>query len=449
MTDTLQKAYQAFDPSPLTVEDDQLYVDLDEVRGDADVVARLEQRIRLDLGRHTCQLVAGHRGCGKSTELRRLQRSLETGEPRIFTIFVEALEDVDPNDVDFPEVLIAVVRQLAQQVRQREHIKLSPGYFKKRFGEFKDLLNSEVSLEAVEFDVGLAKFSSAIKASPDARREVRKALEPDTNNLLAAANDVIGQAMLELDKKGYGGLAIIIDDLDKMVHRPHESAGCSSDEHLFVHRHDQLTGFDCHTVYSMPISLAYSSAERKIATLYGGGPRVISMVKVRTRPPARKPHKPGIEKLREVISRRLQHAGLEDEAVFDDKTSDRLIDLSGGQPRELMILIREALVGKGVPITTFAVDRAAGEGRRAYARQLRDDHQAILQAAHKTGKLERTKGSEETIRDLLDSRALLQYVNDEEWYGVNPLIELPKAAKRRKTAPPKPKTRKATALRKK
>ena len=25
---------------------------------------------------------------------------------------------------------------------------------------------------------------------------------------------------------------------------------------------------------------------------------------------------------------------------------------------------------------------------------------------------------------LLESRALLQYVNDEEWYGLNPFVEL-------------------------
>jgi hypothetical protein len=84
-------------------------------------------------------------------------------------------------------------------------------------------------------------------------------MEPDTGNLLNAANDTISEAVLELNKKGYKGLVILVDDLDKIVIRPIDHLGCSSAEYLFVHRAAQLTAFNCHVIYSMPISLANSA----------------------------------------------------------------------------------------------------------------------------------------------------------------------------------------------
>lgn len=121
MTDLLERVYQAFDPT-LLAAGPEIYVDLDAVRGAGDVVAGLESRIRLSSGR-TCQLLAGHLGSGKSTELKRLEQALgRAGEKRYFVVFIESKSDLDLNDVDFPEILIAVVRTLAQEPKKRENI---------------------------------------------------------------------------------------------------------------------------------------------------------------------------------------------------------------------------------------------------------------------------------------------------------------------------------------
>lgn len=436
MTDLLQRVYAVFDPTaPVAAGAKDIYVELDKVRGNAGAVAKLARHIQLSRTNPTCQLLAGHRGCGKSTELRRLQAQLEDGPPPIFVVFVEALQDVDPNDVDFPEVLIAVVRQAAAQLQERANITLKPGYFKDRFAKLKDLGLREVTFDGLELGAGLAKISTSIKGSPDARSEVRKLLEPDTGNLLHAANDVLGKAKLELVKQGYKDLVIIVDDLDKMTGRPHESADCSTDEHLFVNRHAQLSGFDCHMVYSMPLALAYSTAGARLETLYGRRIPVIPMVKITTRPPRPKPHKPGLDCMRKLISSRLRKEGVTEKEVFaDTKVRDELLRRCGGQPRELMILISEAIVGGGLPIKMPAVQRAVREGTRSYAQKLRAEHLAIIREVAKTGSLKRTKDNDGTIRDLLDSRAILQYVNHDEWYGVNPLIEIPAKARAKPSA---------------
>lgn len=39
------------------------------------------------------------------------------------------------------------------------------------------------------------------------------------------------------------------------------------------------------------------------------------------------------------------------------------------------------------------------------------------------GTFRRNEKTEIAVRELLDNRAVLQYVNDDEWYAVNPLID--------------------------
>ncbi len=427
MATRTQEVYSIFDPRPLHDDQQDLFTNLDDVRGHSNIVKVMGQKIRL-ADQPTCQILTGHRGSGKSTELWQLSQALQVtrdDSTRFFVVRVQADDELDRNDIDFPDVLIAIMRQVSEQLVDREQIKLKPGYFRDRFEKLKLLALAEVSFDKLEFPAYLAKFSATIKNSPDARQEVRKALEPDTNNLLVAANDIIGQAKLELIKKGYKSLVVIVDDLDKMITRPLESAGCSTTEHLFVNRSAQLTAFHCHMIYTLPIALAYSTQESTLRQLYGGALPVVPMTKITTPPPVSRTYVPGMKKFRELIKKRLDKVGVEEDFLFQsDRVRDDLIKLSGGQPTELMTLIRGAIVTEEeLPIKPPSVKRRRTEAMRSYRRLLRADHWPLIEEARRTGRVVRTKENEAAFRELLDSRALLLYVNDEEWYGINPAID--------------------------
>lgn len=426
MDEILKRIYNAFDPSPLHKGQQDLYVDLDEVRGHSGIVSHLKKKILLTDG-PSCQVLTGHRGSGKSTELWQLRQALETpssGADRMFVVQVQADDELDRNDIDFPDVLIAMVRQIAGQLRERADIELKPGYFKDRWQRLKELAFSEVSLDEMELETGMAKITSTIRSSPESRRKIREALEPDTDNWLSAANDIIGEAVLQLEGKGFRGLVVIVDDLDKMITREIRDTGILTTERLFIHRSAQLTAFKCHVIYTLPIELAYSHHDANIRRVYGGHLPVVPMTKIETPPPEGKTFAPGIKKFREIISARLTSVGADDDILFQSgKVRDDLIKLTGGQPTELMNFIREALVTDGLPITSHGVKRCRFELMRSYRRQLRADHWLLVEEARRTGQIERTEENEKAFRQLLDSRALLLYRNDEEWYGVNPAID--------------------------
>lgn len=429
MSPSPQQIYSAFDPAPLHVGQNELYVDLEEVRGGSPVVERLRQKILL-AEKPTCQVLAGHQGCGKSTELWRLRQRLESpagsSDPaeRFFVAQVSADDELDRNDIDFPDVLVALIRQLSAQLRDTLGHELKPGYFEDRWKRIKDLAFSEVDLKSLALDTGMARISGMIRTSPEARRKVREALEEDSDNWITAANDIIGQAVLAVREKHYRGLVIIFDNLDKMITRELGGTGCLSTEYLFIHRSAQLTAFQCHVVYTLPIELAYSHHEPAIRRIYGGHLPVVPMIKIKEPPPSAKDHAPGIKKMREIIRTRLAGIGAEDKDLFrSNKIRDDLIRLTGGQPTELMSQVREAIITDGIPITAKALDRCRFELKRSYRRQLRVDHWPLIQEARRTGQIIRTADNEKAYRELLDSRTLLLYRNHEEWYGLNPAVE--------------------------
>jgi hypothetical protein len=95
-------AFNRCDPAVPLPAGDERYVDLAAGRGEeGGAVAKCRECIRLSKT-PLVQLLAGHRGCGKSTELRRLERDLE-GDG-FFVAYFEAdvdldLEDTEPVDV--------------------------------------------------------------------------------------------------------------------------------------------------------------------------------------------------------------------------------------------------------------------------------------------------------------------------------------------------------------
>lgn len=411
--------YASFSPSPLTAEQNELYIDLDKVRGSAGVVPVLERHIRLAAAA-TSQVLAGHKGTGKTTELYLLKQALEVGDEKYFVVMVQSEDELDRNDVDFPDVLIAVIRQIADQLRTTG-IELKDSYLQGRFKWLKEQLGKRIDLEAAELSAGFGKLKMALKGSPDARQMIREHLDPDVGNWLAAANDLIGAAELALAEKGYAGLVVLIDDLDKMVIRSAEG-GHTTASQLFVNRAAQLTGFTCHTVYTIPLSLAYSHHEATIRSAFGGDIPVVPMVKIVKAPPTGGDHKPGLARMKEMVEARLKRAGATADEVFKSGVLNDLIRLSGGQPDVLMALVRDGMARSSLPLPKSVVARVRKERQREFARFLRREHWPVIEYVREYGQLPRSDDNEVVIRELLDSRTVLQYVNDDEWYGLNPLV---------------------------
>ncbi len=126
MTDpvrTLRDAYNTADPAVPLPSGDPRYVDCTDVRGNRDVVRQTFDTITWS-DSNTAQLLTGHRGCGKSTELLRLQARLE--EAGYTVIYFGADDDLDVNDIIYSDLLLAVARRIESELRDEHDIKLDP-----------------------------------------------------------------------------------------------------------------------------------------------------------------------------------------------------------------------------------------------------------------------------------------------------------------------------------
>ena len=200
----LDRFWKALNPSkPLNIahaEDVKYYIDFSDVRG-GNVTRQLARTIERLKDSPTCQLFTGHIGCGKSTELLCLQTHLT--KAGFHVVFFESSDEMDLNDVDVTDILMAIARQVSASL-EAINICLKPNYFVSLFREVSEILRTPIEISNVQFSAGLASGTASTKDSPELRRQMRQIMEPRTNNILESINqELLAPADAALKKKGY------------------------------------------------------------------------------------------------------------------------------------------------------------------------------------------------------------------------------------------------------
>lgn len=111
---TLRDAFRLCDAGPL--EDEALeryYVELSAVRSE-EAMGSVDTRLSFFApGSFGSVLFTGHRGCGKSTELRRLQKNWEQ-DYRV--IYLETDVEIDINDASYTDLYLVIIKQVTDDL---------------------------------------------------------------------------------------------------------------------------------------------------------------------------------------------------------------------------------------------------------------------------------------------------------------------------------------------
>ena len=423
----LDNLYNAFDPSQPLPAGASAYVDCREVRGDGDILVDLGNNIRRST-RMTCQLYAGHRGAGKSTELLRLKQDLE--KRKFYVVYFAAdEEDIDPEDAQYTDILLACTRHLLEDLKKSANPSPLLIWLKDRWQELKDLALTEIDFDNLSVEAQVSQFSKLtanLRAVPTLRQKIRERVNPHTVTLLEVLNQFLSEAKKHLPS-GCTQLAVIADNLDRIVPVMQESAR-SNHEEIFLDRCEQLKALDCHVIYTVPISMVYSIRAADLRDIYSN-PQVLSMIMVQT-PEKGDIHELGLSKIKEVISKRISqfapNLSLDTEIFDSSETLNRLCLMSGGHVRNLLLLVQDA-IGRteGLPISARAVQRAITRARDAYRRTVESDQWELLANVSHSKRIL----NNDQYRYLLFNRCLLEYrYLDAEgelqcWYDVHPLIK--------------------------
>ncbi|AUB37023.1 Serine/threonine protein kinase [Nostoc flagelliforme CCNUN1] len=220
MSIDLREFYQASDPSRTLFvnnsSDGKYYIDFSSVRG-GDILGKLKQKITFfKPNEPTCTLFTGHIGCGKSTELLRLQAELE--KLGFHVVYFESSDDLEMTDVDIADVLLAIARRVSQSL---DKITLeSPNKFNELLQGAWKILNSEVTggklkvpvlgdvglsadKDKLSLSVGIGEITSKMKNDPTLREKLNQYLAPQKTKLLEAINqELLEPAIAKLKQQG-------------------------------------------------------------------------------------------------------------------------------------------------------------------------------------------------------------------------------------------------------
>lgn len=359
---------------------------------------------------------SGFMGCGKSTELNRLVVDRELNQ-KYFVVKFSVKETCDANNLDYVDVLVAMGAKIFETYTQQGG-KLDSGIYEElktwthRVEERIKEKGIEVLAEA-EAGVGLpevakwllsffGKLTGKIQAESSSRKIIRETLEPTLTELLSKTN-LIATGILNQTGKS---VLVLVDDLDK----PSEA----DTRRLFKENLAALLQPGFYIVYTVPVWIFYSPdfPEIKRPNAF-----LLPNVKLHPRDERTKKDDMGYETMQTLVTRRMS------EELIDQKALDYAIQMSGGVFRELarimQISIDSAIERDERSVQRIDVERAVNELRNEFRRILKEEDYEVLKRIYNR----RAYEGIERVAHLLERLFVLEYVNEENWPDVHPVLE--------------------------
>jgi len=400
---------------------DPRYVDSREARGSEQTFTRLARKFGWDplsnaffAPREKHILFFGHIGSGKTTELRRYAGQLNASK-RFYVVEVDVLAKLDRNNLQYTEVLLAMAESLLEQLNTDRCAMADDALdpLRRWFGQVVQTRTTsrELSAELKTVAEGggglpgliklLASFTTAFKTGSSQKTEWRREIRNDFTSLAAAFNTLIRKAETTLARASRAERVLfLVDGTDKM--RGEDT------QQFFVQDAEQLLAIQALVIYTAPLDLKYDG--RLAGKL--DADMVLPMLKLQQQDGS--PFEAGLRTMRQLLLLRADRQLFATEAEVD-----RLVQFSGGHPRELLRLLKlccelaDDFINAAV--VTKAIEKLASEFRYF----LRPADYTLLKAIDTNPS---NCGNDERAQDLLHRLALLQY-NDGTWRRSHPAVQ--------------------------
>ncbi len=423
----LDDAFWTFDPFAVIRPSDPWYVPLEQYfdREHWGFVLQLERRLTpKQVGPDFVQLgVVGHRGSGKTTQVRQVVESIADHQVR--AVFIDALVAFDQSDLTFSDLLLVFARSVLEALvaagaelpgDEAEHLR---SWFADELLEeshSREILGS-VTAEAkarggIPFIAELAaKLTATLKSDNVYRRSIRQRAERDAGDLLRRMNLLLDKATEALAAKvgGCKKLILVVDNLEKLVDRQKVDAAV-------LRRAEEIRGLRCDLVLFFDPADQYAPHTVQAGQAFD----VITVPMMPIRERNDQPERVSDEVHRATLA--LLERRVELDKVFSDPPAcaTEIARLSGGRVRDVFHLARYACesIGLGL-VTPEEVKRAAAKlvGERTVL--AKPEHWPRLAEIHRDKKV----ANRPEDSDLLLHSLVLNY-DGMPWWDVHPLVRL-------------------------
>ncbi len=323
---------------PLEIKDlDNFYIDTNIARGER-TRSRMSLLLNDNINTNQHILFVGYRGCGKSTEIKHLEKDIQKD---FLTINFSVEKDLDLNNISYIDLIIATMKNLFEFV-VKENLSLDELFINNitdflKIKEIEEIRKKYMSAEVktgAEAKTGIPyiskffiAFTGSLKGSKSLTTVLKETVEPHYSDLVKHCNALINEIRLQLQTLGKKDLVIIIEDLDKI--------NIDRGETLFFRYSRQLTQINANIIYTFPISLKYNNKFNTIKHLFTNIYE-LPMIMVHTKDGEKATE--GYKTMRKIIAARMNLDLFEKSIILDN-----FIGYSGGCLRDLFRLIVNAV----------------------------------------------------------------------------------------------------------
>jgi len=422
--ETLADLYKTVNPNDPLPPNDSRYIDFCKARGSEDFASYIARRvITAEPPNFHQRLITGHRGSGKSTELKRLEASL--AEAGFLVAFLDVEITLDLADLEYLDILLAIAYQL-YVVAYQNKLKISDQLLRDVEEWFSEIITIREEHYSDEINVGfesrvgveipllarlLATATGQMRSGSVARKEIRQKLNQRLGDLLNRLTLLIDNVTEQTRQAGFKGVVVIVDSIEKMPLKMLNEFGLTNQSMIFIEHAEQLRALPCHLILTVPVSLL---SDRNLGIAFTDIDP-IPMVKIFEHNHVEWPE--GRDLLFQSVVRRavIENIFQEPDLVY------QLIDVSGGVIRDLMRLLLFAADYTSLDdrISERGVKRAIQKLIREYDRLIHQDDLETLQAVSKNPYIPTSS----SLAKLMYNRLVLQYYNADSWVGLHPAIQ--------------------------
>lgn len=397
-----------------------LYVGLDSVRSGEQF-----NRMRFDLGLDDSNnlvnltddyikiMFAGHVGCGKSTELYRLNNEINHKDG-YFTIFLDFQEQTDINYFEAEDFYVMLISAFMQRLAEEKDIEwnthtwdlnsLAFDWIDEK--EIKKELENSFGFEATaEASAGFSfwqwlsvksGFKALFSSKSKTVEAIRRRIKTNPNELISRFNTVIRRVRQQIIREGIAkDIIFVVDGSEKLKLNKYEVY-----EQLFIRNAQLIQGIDTNMIFGAPIDTIYDI--HHIGGLSFYKPFILPMIRL---------DRTSISTFRQIVTKRISEEDIVDAAVIN-----YCAEKSGGNPRQFIRILNTAIrSAAGKKVTMDTAEKAVLELGNLLLRSLTSKHKEILK--------NRTFDNADTdTLDLLFSLCILEYNGNDNRREINPLL---------------------------
>ena len=352
-------------------------------------------------------LLSGPPGCGKSTELGKMKSLLGKN----FHIVLFSAKDMTNNYKLNIEVLLnTIFSKLAKLAEEKR-----PDFYKKEIEKLTKRLKgwetkyAEVKPTDAQFAPGaIERIELGLQSVEGEFKEItRLEKKPSQNEIIGAINK-ISDEFLKRRCLFWAGkkILVLISDLDKI--------DLESAREIFLTSSLAITKLKICAILTFPLTLKY---EKQFIQMYRAFNHIYFMEALPIHLPGGKFDYESLEKLKEILSKRMA------EKLIEPEVLDQILQLSGGIPFELINIVRECCkiaIRDGFSFIDIEnLNEAISRIRATYQIALSKKDQAILRDIN----LFNRKVNNEDLTRLLNQYWVTEYGKwDNVWYDINPIL---------------------------